>query len=256
MSRVVEMVVVEMQREFNARSYAQTEACMTTAPIDLTKEQLDQLSRVYNTQVQDFLVGYVEHLFRASKGVREKAKKAVEECVLEQGALSEGSSVLHRIVQSWFRRNPNPSRGKRDGELTRLRNIKASVGGVKRGRSVSETPVSADGSLVEGMGTPTPGRGWGRTKRGRYVRKNELDTPPRMDAKVQGSVSGSPLNNEVEVGDIEMSDVDAENIKPQVAKMIQKATTTTPTATMSGQTGIEATLVGRKIWIDRAKSER
>lgn len=118
MTRIIELVLSEMTREFLRSDESHTQNFSSTS-LDLTAKQLDDVSRIYDRNVHAWITTYVITVFKTPPGQRIEAKKAVEECIANAptsalGGISEGS-MLQRIVAKWFRENKNPSRGKREG---------------------------------------------------------------------------------------------------------------------------------------------
>jgi hypothetical protein len=156
MSRLVQIILMEMSREFlgqpvtdldTRQQQAQLNATFYSGQdsIDLTAAQLDQISRIYHRRVAEWIHAYLIPLFSTPAGDRITAKAAVEDCIVSQAAWGGGASMLQRIVMLWFNKNPNPRRGKRVGELAKLRAIK---GEQKRLRSTSMLSIAASSRTV------------------------------------------------------------------------------------------------------------
>jgi hypothetical protein len=115
--------------------------------------------------VWNWINAWATAIFRTPAGQRVEAKRAVEECI--QSASGEGS-MLQRIIAKWFKNNPNPNKVKREGELTKLRELRPKrVLGLPRTPSVvsisdagnvqmQSSPMVRSSPTSTQRGTPTP----------------------------------------------------------------------------------------------------
>lgn len=179
MVRVVELILIEMDREFLGTADFAAQQGQRTEPIDLTADQLDTISRIYDPRVWKWINIWTISIFRTSKGQRTESKAAVEECMQMQGECGEGSSILQRIVGEWFKENPNPMRSKREGELSRLRAMRPKR---TRGEGMSRSPSVMSNATTRTPGTNqgTPGAGMDRVRE----LQNETSPIPKPRSKL------------------------------------------------------------------------
>ena len=178
MVRVVELILMEMDREFLSNPNTPTQQGHQKEPIDLTASQLDTISRIYDPRVWKWINIWTISIFCTPKGQRIESKAAVEDCMQMQGECGEGSSILQRIIADWFRENPNPMRSKREGELSKLRAMRpkrARGDGMKRSPSVLSNATTRTPGTDQG----TPGAGMGRVRE----LQNEMSPTPKPRSK-------------------------------------------------------------------------
>ena len=178
MVRVVELVLMEMEREFLGNPNTTTQQGQQKEATDLKAEQLDTISRIYDPRVWKWIKIWVLSIFRTHKGQRTQAKAAVEECMQIQGECGEGSSMLQRIIAEWFTENPNPMRSKREGELSRLRAMRPKRA---RGEGMTRSPSVLSNATTRTPGTNqgTPGAGVDRVRE----LQNEMSPTPKPRSK-------------------------------------------------------------------------
>ncbi len=187
MVRVMELVLVEMEREFlgwSSHSSGLLEGqAQRTEPVDLTAEDLDTISRIYDTRVWKWINTWAISIFSTPKGQRNESKAAVEECMNLQGECGDGSSILQRIVAEWFKEHLNPLRSKREGELSRLRAMRP-----KRART--EGSMGRSPSVLSTATAHTPGTKLGTQSTGiTHVRElyNSMSPTPKPRSNLEGA---------------------------------------------------------------------
>lgn len=179
MVRIVELILMEMDREFLGNPNTATQHGQQKEPLDLTADQLDTISRIYDPRVRKWINIWTISIFRAPTGQRIQSKTAVEECMNIQGECGEGSSILQRIVADWFQENPNPGRSKREGELSKLRAMRPKRA---RGQGMTRSPSVLSNATTRTPGTNhgTPGAGVDRVRE----LQDEMSPTPKPRSKL------------------------------------------------------------------------
>ena len=179
MVRIVELILMEMDREFLGNLNMATQHGQQKEPLDLTADQLDTISRIYDPRVWKWISIWTISIFRTPKGQRIQSKAAVEECMNMQGECGEGSSILQRIVAQWFKEHPNPGRSKREGELSKLRAMRPKRA---RGEGSTRSPSVLSNATTRTPGTNhgTPGAGVARVRE----LQDEMSPTPKPRSKL------------------------------------------------------------------------
>ena len=259
MVRIVDLILIEMEREFTGVGTASSAEFQSHLdhtqppqhqnpyhtthlyPIDLSPCHLNALSLIQQPPVHTLLATYCTTIFRTPKGQRVEAKAAIETCIQVQGEHGEGSSMLQRIIQIWFKENPNPNRVRREGELAKLRALKVkkvntgaglgipgrseSVLSTGTAESVGGTPASAVGRdllrEVQGSASPTP-KGRSRPASAQGCNGGGEDDPEgvQYDQDTEDSESGSEEDKTTQDGK-KRRRMRRKKTKPEVHPLLQ-----------------------------------